>query len=78
MLLSKAEWDKEQFIRDLQEEWGIVDDGPEEDDEDDENSSDVVVMQVNGMMLVATLFYSHIPDSEQRLTPKTTICGQKP
>ena len=22
VLLSKAEWDKEQFIRDLQEEWG--------------------------------------------------------
>ena len=67
VLLSKAEWDKEQFIRDLQEEWGIVDDGPEEDDEDDENSSDVVVMQVNGMMLVATLFYSHIPDSEAEI-----------
>ena len=25
VLLSKAEWDKEQLIRDLREEWGIVD-----------------------------------------------------
>lgn len=64
VLLSKAEWDKEQFIRDLREEWGIVDEGPDGADEDDENSSDAVVMQVGGMMLVATLFPGHIPDNE--------------
>lgn len=67
VLLSKAEWDKEQFVRELQEEWGIADDGLEEDNEDDENSGDAVVMQVSGMMLVATLFHGHIPDSEAEI-----------
>ena len=67
VLLSKAEWDKEQFVRELQEEWGIADDGLEEDNEDDENSGDAVVMQVSGMMLVATFFHGHIPDSEAEI-----------
>ena len=67
VLLSKAEWDKEQFIRDLQEEWGIVDGGLEENNEDDESSGDVVVMQVGGMMLIVTLFYGHIPDNEAEI-----------
>ena len=42
VLLSKAEWDKEQLIRDLREEWGIVDEEPDDGDEDDENSDDAV------------------------------------
>ena len=54
------------------------DEGSDGADEDDENSSDAVVMQVGGMMLVATLFPGHIPDSEAEITPKITICGQKP
>ena len=40
VLLSKAEWDKEQLIRNLREEWGIVDEEPDDGDEDDENSDD--------------------------------------
>ena len=64
VLLSKAEWDKEQLIRDLREEWGIVDEEPDEGDEDDENSDDAVVMRVGGMMLIVTLFHGHIPDNE--------------
>ena len=44
VLLSKVEWDKEQLIRDLREEWGIVDEEPDEGDEDVENSDDAVVM----------------------------------
>ena len=67
VILSKAEWDKEKFIRDLQEEWGIVDDGLEENNEDDESSGDVVVMQVGGMMLAVTLFHGHIPDNEAEI-----------
>ena len=78
MLLSKAEWDKEQLIRDLREEWGIVDEEPDEGDEDDENSDDAVVMRVGGMMLIVTLFHGHIPTMKRRSTPKTTICGQRP
>jgi hypothetical protein len=67
VLLSKAEWDKEQLIRDLREEWGIVDEEPDEGDEDDENSDDAVVMRVGGMMLIATLFSGHIPDNEAEI-----------
>ena len=67
VLLSKAEWDKEQLIRDLREEWGIVDEEPDEGDEDVENSDDAVVMQVGNMMLIVTLFHGHIPDNEAEI-----------
>ena len=67
VLLSKAEWDKEQLIRDLREEWGIVDEEPDEGNEDDENSDDAVVMRVGGMMLIVTLFHGHIPDNEAEI-----------
>ena len=67
VLLSKAEWDKEQLIRDLREEWGIVDDELDEGDEDNENSDDAVVMRVGGMMLIVTLFHGHIPDNEAEI-----------
>ena len=65
VLLSKAEWDKEQFIKDLQEEWGIVDEGL--DEKEDEGNSDAVVMRVGNMMLVATLFKNHIPNNEAEI-----------
>ena len=67
VLLSKAEWDKEQLIRDLREEWGIVDDEPAEGDEDVENSDDAVVMRVGNMVLIVTLFHGHIPDNEAEI-----------
>ncbi|MCR0170916.1 DUF2185 domain-containing protein [[Clostridium] innocuum] len=67
VLLSKAEWGKEQLIRDLREEWGIVDEEPDEGDEDVENSDDAVVMRVGNMMLIVTLFHGHIPDNEAEI-----------
>lgn len=67
VLLSEAEWDKKQLIRDLREEWGIVDEEPDEGNEDDENSDDAVVMRVGGMMLIVTLFHGHIPDNEAEM-----------
>ena len=67
VLLSEAEWDKKQLIRDLREEWGIVDEEPDEGNEDDENSDDAVVMRVGGMMLIVTLFHGHIPDNEAEI-----------
>ena len=67
VLLSKAEWDKEQLIRDLRKKWGIVDEEPDEGDEDVENSDDAVVMRVGGMMLIVTLFHGHIPDNEAEI-----------
>ncbi len=66
VLLSKAEWDKEQFVRDLREKWNIVDEEPDEGG-DEEDSGDTVVMRVGGMMLVATLFPGHIPDNEAEI-----------
>ena len=78
VLLSKAEWDKEQLIRNLREEWGIVDEEPDEGDEDDENSDDAVVMRVGNMMLIVTLSTVTSLTMKQRSTPKTTICGQRP
>ena len=65
VLLSKAEWDKEQFIKDLQNEWGIVDE--ELDEKVDEDNRDAVVMRVGDMMLVATLFKNHIPNNEAEI-----------
>ena len=67
VLLSKAEWDKEQFIKDLQNEWGIVDEELDEKDDNDEDNSDAVVMRVGDMMLVATLFKNHIPNNEAEI-----------
>ena len=67
VLLSKAEWDKEQLILELREEWNIVDEEPDESDEDEENSGDAVVMRVGGMMLIVTLFHGHIPDNEAEI-----------
>ena len=58
---------QEQLIRDLREEWGIVDEEPDEGDEDVENSDDAVVMRVGGMMLIVTLFHGHIPDNEAEI-----------
>ena len=67
VLLSKAEWDKEQFIKDLQNEWGIVDEELDEKNDNDEDNSDAVVMRVGDMMLVATLFKNHIPNNEAEI-----------
>lgn len=72
VLLSEAEWDKEQFIRDLREEWGIVDEEPDEGDENDEHSSDAVVMRVGGMMLIVTLFHGHIPNNEAEINAENS------
>ena len=67
VLLSKAEWDKEQLILELREEWNIVDEEPDESDEDEEDSGDAVVMRVGGMMLIVTLFHGHIPGNEAEI-----------
>ena len=50
MLLSKVEWDKEQLIRDLREEWGIVDEEPDEGDEDVENLSLIHIFNKMGFI----------------------------
>lgn len=64
VLLSAVQWDKEQFIRDLYKQWGIVDQGSDKSEEDDDTT---VLMQVDDMRLVVSLFDSRIPDNEAEL-----------
>lgn len=60
VLLSEDEWDKEQLIRDLKEEWDI--DATEDDD--DEVSDDSLVFQIGDMIAAASLMQMPVPDGE--------------
>ena len=60
VLLSEVEWDKEQLIRDLKEEWNI--DATEDDD--DEVSDDSLVFQIGDMIAAASLMQMPVPDGE--------------
>ncbi len=59
VLLSKGEWDKEQFVQDMKEKWGIV---VEEDAED--KSEDAVVFDVGDMIAAVSLMSYPIPNGE--------------
>lgn len=56
-LLSKGQWDKKQFARDLEKEWGITIQEPEEDD-------NTIVFDVGNMMAAVSLMAYPIPDGE--------------
>lgn len=60
VLLSEVEWDKEQLICDLKEEWDI--DATEDDD--DEVSDDTLVFQIGDMIAAASLMQAPVPDGE--------------
>lgn len=60
VLLSEDEWDKEQLIRDLKDEWDI--DATEDDD--DEVSDDSLVFQIGDMIAAASLMQMPVPDGE--------------
>ena len=62
VLLSKGQWDKEQFIRDMKEKWDIT---VEEDDED--KRDDAVVFQVGDLIAAVSLMPYPIPDGEAEL-----------
>ena len=61
VLLSKAEWDKEQFIRDMKEKWDIAVD---EYDASEEKADDALVFEVGDMLAAVSLAEYPIPDGE--------------
>ena len=64
VLLSKAEWDKEQFIRDMKEKWDIAVD---EYDESEEKGDDALVFEVGDMLAAVSLTSYPIPGGEAEL-----------
>ena len=61
VLLSKAEWDKEQFIRDMKEKWHIP---VEEYDASEEKGDDALVFEVGDMLAAVSLASYPIPGGE--------------
>ena len=64
VLLSKGEWDKEQFIRDMKEKWDIAVD---EYDESEEKGDDALVFEVGDMFAAVSLATYPIPGGEAEL-----------
>ena len=61
VLLSKAEWDKKQFIRDMKEKWDIAVD---EYDASEEKADDALVFEVGDMLAAVSLAAYPIPGGE--------------
>ena len=61
VLLSKGEWDKEQFIRDMKEKWDIP---VEEYDASEEKDDDALVFEVGDMLAAVSLATYPIPNGE--------------
>ena len=61
VLLSRGEWDKEQFIRDMKEKWDIP---VEEYDASEEKADDALVFEVGDMLAAVSLAEYPIPDGE--------------
>ncbi|MFR5648925.1 MAG: DUF2185 domain-containing protein [[Eubacterium] siraeum] len=61
VLLYKAEWDKEQFIRDMKEKWDIAVD---EYDASEEKGDDALVFEVDDMLAAVSLAAYPIPGGE--------------
>ena len=61
VLLSKAEWDKKQFIRDMKEKWDIAVD---EYDASEEKDDDALVFEVGDMLAAVSLAAYPIPGGE--------------
>ena len=61
VLLSKAEWDKAQFIRDMKEKWDIAVD---EYDASEEKDDDALVFEVGDMLAAVSLAEYPIPGGE--------------
>ena len=61
VLLSKGEWDKEQFIRDMKEKWDI---SVDEYDASGDKSDDALVFEVGDMLAAVSLASYPIPGGE--------------
>ena len=64
VLLSKGEWDKEQFIRDMKEKWDIAVD---EYNVSEEKDDDALVFEVGDMVAAVSLATYPIPNGEAEL-----------
>ena len=64
VLLSKGEWDKEQFIRDMKEKWDITVDEYDASEEKDDNA---LVFEVGDMVAAVSLATYPIPNGEAEL-----------
>ena len=64
VLLSKGEWDKEQFVRDMKETWNIT---VEECDPSEEKDDDALVFEVGDMLAAVSLATYPIPNGEAEL-----------
>ncbi len=62
VLLSRAEWDKAQFIRDMKEKWDI---SVEEYDASEEKDDDALVFEVGDMLAAVSLAAYPIPGGER-------------
>ena len=61
VLLSRGEWDKDQFIRDMKDKWDIP---VEEDDASEEKDDDALVFEVDDMLAAVSLNNYPIPGGE--------------
>ena len=73
VLLSKAEWDKEQFIRDMKEKWDIAVD---EYDASEEKDDDALVFEVGDMIAAVSLNYYPIPGGEAEANAENNYMWQ--
>ncbi len=64
VLLSKGEWNKEQFIQDMKEKWNIVVD---EYDASEDKSDDALVFEVGDILAAVSLAEYPIPDGEAEI-----------
>ena len=74
VLLSKGEWDKEQFIRDMKEKWDIT---VEEHDESEGKSDDVLVFEVGDMIAAVSLMPYPIPGGEAEVNAENNYMWQE-
>lgn len=62
VLLKEAKWDKAEFIKLLQDDWGIADETPEE--ERAEEKSDIYVFSYKGAMCALSVMPGPVPNGE--------------
>lgn len=70
VLLSKAKWDKKQFIRDMKEKWDItVEDG-------EDGKDDTLVFEVGDMLAAVSLMNYPIPNGEAEINAENNYMWQ--
>ena len=71
VLLSKGEWDKEQFISDMKSKWGInVEEYDSDEEMNDDENEDTLVFKIDEMVVAVSLTTSPIPGGEAEVNAK--------